>query len=146
MEVVTKSDIITKQVLNELTGELESKTFREELRRKTIRGGFNLMYHKSYEQVTEAVVKSNIDMQLFNWVTNKFTYQKVDVPLVYSECSIRVAQSKFSVFIKRLLDERYILRISRGVYRLNPFIYVPFRADGSELQEEWNRIIKRQSR
>jgi hypothetical protein len=140
MEVVTKLAIITKQVLNETTGELESKVFKEEKTRTTIRGGFNLMYHKSYEQVIESVMRSNTDTKLFNWITNQFTYQKVEVPLIYADCEIKVAQSKFSTFVKRLLDEGYLMRVSRGVYRLNPFIYIPFKANGPELQSQWNEI------
>ena len=140
MEVVTKLDIITKQVLNETTGELESKTFREEKTKTTVRGGFNLMYHKSYEEVTEAAVKSNTDIKVFNWITNRFTYQKVDVPLLYNDCTIEISQPQFTRLIKRLLDLSYLKRTGRGIYRLNPFIYLPYKADGAELQKEWKEL------
>lgn len=142
MEVVTRTDIITHKVLNEATGELESKQFIEQKTKKTIRGGFNLMYHMKYEEVNESVVTSKTDLKLFNWITNRFTYQKVDVPLIYSECNIPLSQPKFSRFIKSLVEVNYLLRTSRGVYRLNPFIYVPFRADGSELQAEWMELTQ----
>lgn len=105
---------------------------------KKLRGGFNMIYHKSYEEITEEAIKSNNDVKLFNWVTNQFTYARVEVPLVYADCTVDVSQPTFSRMIKTLVRLKYIKRVGRGIYRLNPFIYVPFRADGSELQQEWN--------
>ena len=140
MEVITKSIIITQKVLNESTGELETKSFKEEKSSKTIRGGFNLMYHKSYEEITETVITSKKDMQLFNWITNRFTYARIESTVLYSECPINVAQSKFATFVKKLVTVEYLKRVSRGIYRLNPYVYVPFRANGELLQKEWNEL------
>ena len=109
---------------------------------KKIKGGFNMIYHKSYEQITEEAIKSNKDLKLFNWITNRFTYNKVEVPLVFTECPIDVSQPQFSRMIKQLNELDYIMRVSRGIYRLNPFIYVPFRASAEELQHEWETIKK----
>ena len=99
-----------------------------------------MIYHKSYEQITEEAIKSNKDLKLFNWITNRFTYNKVEVPLVFTECTIDVSQPQFSRMIKQLNELDYIMRVSRGIYRLNPFIYVPFRASAEELQHEWKTI------
>ena len=142
MTIVTKQDIITHQVLNDNTGELEVKTFIEQKIAKNIRGGFNMIYHKSYEEVTETAVKSNNDIKLFNWITNQFTHARVEVPLVFTTCPIKVSQPSFSRMIKLLVELNYILRVSRGLYRLNPYVYVPFKANGSELQAEWLKLTK----
>ena len=132
--------IITKRVLNDNTGELESQDYRSVPNKSSIRGGFNLMYHKSYEEVIEQAIKSNTDIKLFNWITNKFTYQRVETTLIFSECSVKISQPQFSRMIKKLTDLNYLKRISRGIYRLNPFIYIPYKASGSELQHEWNEL------
>jgi len=142
MEIVTKQRIISEKILNKDTGQLEDIIFTEQHKSKKIRGGFNLMYHKSYEEVTEQVIKSNKDVRLFNWITNQFTYARIEVPLVYSQCDIEVSQPQFSRMIKQLLELNYIKRISRGIYRLNPFVYVPFRANAEELQHEWDELSK----
>jgi len=134
---VSKSLIITHKVLNEATGELEPTEFTEVAKKSRIKGGFNLMYHKSYEEVVEAVISSNTDMRLFNWVTNQFTYKTSIAQLVHKQCSVQVSQPKFSKFIKLLLDVEYIRRVGRGVYMLNPFIYVPYKANAAELQNDW---------
>jgi len=136
LQVVTKSDIVTHKIFNEDTGELESKDFREVKETKKIKGGFNLMYHKSYEEITEQALKSSTDIKVFNWITNRFTYMRVESPILYSECPIDVSKPQFVRLVKRLVELDYLRRVSRGIYRLNPFIYVPFRADGSELQKE----------
>ena len=129
--------IITKRVLNDNTGELESQDYRSIPKKSSIRGGFNLMYHKSYEEVIEQAIKSNTDIKLFNWITNKFTYQRTETTLVFSECNIDLSQPQFSRMIKRLIELNYLKRISRGIYRLNPFIYIPYKANAVELQSEW---------
>ena len=131
---------ISKKVLNEDTGELESKEFKEQYKKSSIRGGFNLMYHGKYEEVTEQALKSGTDIKIFNWITNSFKYQKVDVPLTYDRCKIKVSKAQFSKVLKRLVELKYIKRTSRGIYRLNPFIYVPYKANGAELQQEWEEL------
>lgn len=143
MEYTTKSDIIHKQVLNKKTGELEDKEFQEVKKSKQIKGGFNMIYHKSYEEIMEEVIKSNKDLKLFNWITNRFTYQRIESPIIYSECEIDISQPSFSKMVKKLNDLEYIIRVSRGIYRLNPFIYVPFRGDATELQKEWKQIVNK---
>lgn len=142
MEYTTKSSILTQQVLNQATGELETQILREEKTIKRVRGGFNMIYHKSYEQIMEAVIRSNKDLKLFNWITNQFTYARVEVPVVYSECTIDVSQPVFSKLVKQLVELNYLLRVGRGIYRLNPFIYVPYKGDSSILQDEWNQLVK----
>lgn len=140
MRFEKSTHIMTQKVLNEATGELEPKDYKKIKKITHLRGGFNLMYHKSYEEVTETAIKSNTDIKLFNWITNQFTYQKVDVPLPYGSCNIDISQPQFSRMIKRLLELDYLLRTSRGIYRLNPYIYLPFRSNGEELQKEWKEL------
>jgi len=140
LEYITRSEIITHRVLNDNTGELETKDFKQLSISKNIKGGFNLIYHKRYEDITEEVVNSKKDIKLFNWVTNQFTYRRIETPIVYSICTVEVSQSQFAKFIKKLVKLKYILRVSRGIYRLNPFMYVPFRADAVELQKEWREL------
>ena len=134
----TVDKIVSHKILNEDTGEVETRDFKEIQKRKKVKGGFNMIYHKSYEEVMEQSIKSNKDLKLFNWITNQFTYKKSIAPLIYSECKIDISQPTFSKMIKKLLDLGYIKRKGRGLYLLNPFIYLPFKADAEELQKEWN--------
>jgi len=141
MEFITKSKIIPHKILNEATGELEVKDFMEVEKRSRLKGGFNLMYHKSYEEITEKVINSNKDLRLFNWITNQFTYARVESLIIYSACNIGISQSQFAKMVKKLMSQQYIIRVARGIYRLNPYTYVPFRANAEELQREWTEIV-----
>jgi hypothetical protein len=142
MQFVTKLESITHKILNEATGELESKDFKEIRKHRRVKGGFNFMYHKDYEAVTETVVKSNKDLKLFNWITNKFAKTKVEVQIVHSTCDLDISQPVFSKMIKKLIEIKYLKRVGRGIYRLNPFIYVPYQGDVETLQREWNELEK----
>ena len=139
----TVNTIITQQVLNKSTGELESTDFKQVATYKNTRGGFNMIYHIKYEEIMEEAINSKKELMLFNWITNKFTYQRVETPLPFSEVDF-ISKRQFSQMIKLLVIKKYIQRVSKGVYRLNPFIYLPFRADASELQKEWKSMFEAQ--
>lgn len=135
------SEIITKKVLNESTGELESKDFKSIKKTKRIKGGFHMSY-KSYEEVQRNVVFSNNDIKILTLITNQFTYQRVETSLPAEDISKTIGCSRPVVtkFIKRLVEADLLKRVTRGIYRLNPYMYLPFRADGEALQEEWTRL------
>ena len=145
MEYVTKNSIITHKVLNDNTGELESKDFMEIQKRKLVKGGFILMYYKSYEQITESVITSNKDLKLFHWITNQFTKNRIESVITHTACTVDVSQPKFSKFVKQLVELNYLCRVSRGIYRLNPFVYVPYQSNAETLQTEWIELTKKAS-
>ena len=142
MEFYTTVNIIPKKVLNENTGELEDKQFIEKKYKKRIKGGSNIMYHLDFFEIERQAIKSQKDVELFVWITNQFTYKQVEAHISYSKCPIKISESQYKKMIRRLLDLGYLMRISRGVYRLNPFVYVPYKADASELQKEWIELEK----
>jgi hypothetical protein len=39
-----------------------------------------------------------------------------------------------------MLQADMLMRISRGIYRFNPYMYIPYGGDGETLQKEWNEI------
>ena len=50
---------------------------------------------------------------------------------------LKTSQQKVSGIIKRMVDEDVLRRVSRGIYKLNPFVYMPYMANGEKLQKEW---------
>jgi predicted transcriptional regulator of viral defense system len=96
-----------------------------------------------YELIMELVINSNKEMKLFNWITNQFTKNRVETYITYSACKedgIDISKSQFTKMVKILIDERYLMRIRRGIYRLNPFVYLPVMADAELLQREWRSL------
>ena len=100
------------------------------------------MHYKSYEQITESVITSNKDLKLFHWITNQFTKNRIESAITHTACTVDVSQPKFSKFVKQLVELNYLCRVSRGIYRLNPFVYVPYQSNAETLQAEWLTLIK----
>jgi len=141
MEIVTTSRIIEHSVLNADTGELQRVAFREEKTKKSIRGGFRMTY-PSYDEALLKVIKSAKDLEITIFIRELFTYQRVEVVLVKSDIAndLNVSEQKATDVIKRMINASLLKRVARGTYRLNPFMFLPFRADGSVLQKEWKGL------
>ncbi len=136
--------IVTKEVLNNNTGELETIDFKELKQSKRIKGGFKMIY-SSYDDALLQIVKSGKDLEIVIHIRDKFTYARPECVLSAVDLSneLNIAKSKITEIINRMVKSKLIMRVSRGVYRLNPFMYLPFRCNGEELQSEWNHITKK---
>jgi hypothetical protein len=135
--------IVSLKVLNEQTGEHEDKRYREEREIKAIRGGYRRMY-KDYDAALIDIVKSGKDLELLIVVRDQFTYMRVECVIAKADIAkmVGVSERKVTDMVNRMVDAKLLGRIARGVYRLNPFMYLPFRADGEQLQLEWRSIFQ----
>lgn len=143
MQFITTKQSITHKILNETTGELEPKQFDEIVKKKRIKGGFRMTY-KSYDDALLAIVKSTKDLELVIFIRDMFTYRQVEVNLStsYLQEQTGMAKSKITEVISRMVAAELLRKVRRGVYKLNPYMYVPFRADAETLQAEWLTLIK----
>lgn len=143
MQFITTKQSITHKILNETTGELEPKQFDEIVKKKRIKGGFRMTY-KSYDDALLAIVKSTKDLELVIFIRDMFTYRQVEVNLStsYLQEQTGMAKSKITEVISRMVSAELLRKVRRGVYKLNPYMYVPFRADAETLQAEWLTLIK----
>ena len=146
MQFTTTKQSITHKILNETTGELEPKQFDEIVKKKRIKGGFRMVY-KSYDDALLAIVKSTKDLELVIFIRDMFTYRQVEVNLStsYLQEQTGMAKSKITEVISRMVASELLRKVRRGVYKLNPYMYVPFRADAEELQSEWIKLIKKEN-
>lgn len=145
MEFTTVSRILTQQTLNKITGEIEDVEYKEIKEKKQIRGGFRMVY-KDYDTVLLSIVKSGKDLELLLFIRDLFTYNKIEIYIQSTEISksFKVAKSKVSMIIKAMVDNKLLMRVDRGVYRLNPFMYLPYRSEAEVLQREWKFIEEKQ--
>jgi len=134
--------IITQFVLDKNTGEVKPVDFKEEFKTKRIRGGFRMVY-KEYDKAISEIISSKKDYDIVIYIRDKFTYNKIEVYLSSTDISkaMNVSKSKVDLLIKKMKENYLLLKISRGVYRLNPFMYIPYRSDAESLQKEWNELI-----
>lgn len=135
-------DIITRTVLNEASGELEQVDFRQVKERTQIKGGFG-MYYKSYEETIEHLIDSKLDWKIWVAVKNHFTWRRVETSLDMTKLAkdLGCSRAKIGTVVKKAVEIKLLLRVSRGIYRLNPFMILPYRADGAELQAEWLALV-----
>jgi len=145
MEFTTVSRILTQPTLNKITGEIEDVEYKEIKEKKQIRGGFRMVY-KDYDTVLLSIVKSGKDLELLLFIRDLFTYNKIEIYIQSTEISksFKVAKSKVSMIIKAMVDNKLLMRVDRGVYRLNPFMYLPYRSEAEVLQREWKFIEEKQ--
>lgn len=145
MEYYKTSESITKRVLNEASGTLEEVTFRSEKERKRIKGGF-AMYYKSYEEAVANIINSKLDYTILLELKRQFTYARIECVISATELSKKLgcAKSKVNTIISAMVREQLLLKVARGVYRLNPYMVLPFKSDGELLQREWSQIVSEQ--
>ena len=138
--------IISQVVLNEDTGELETQDLKVlEIKKPKAKGGFRMTYCK-YDEVQIKVVTSSTDMKIFHEIKNCFTYSQIEVCFnldrkkqiaKYCECSVKSVER----MIKKMTEEKLLGKISRGVYRLNPFMFIPFGCKARKLQDYWRETF-----
>ncbi len=135
--------IITQQVLNKDTGELESQDYKAVESKRTIRGGFMISY-KSYDEIQVETLKSALDIKIFLYIRDKFTYKRIESSLSARTIAddLSTTPSKVSTLIKVLVKKDFLKRIDRGIYRMNPFMFIPYKSKGTTLQKEWTQLEK----
>ena len=141
MIFTTTEEIITKQVLNETTGEVESQDFKQLKKHKKIRGGFRMVY-LLYDEAVHKVISSKKDFEIITGIREMFTHKKTEVELSPTDLAKRynVSRRKVSELLKKLKEVKMLTLVYSTSYRFNPFMYVPYRANGEELQNEWNQL------
>ena len=133
---------MTKLVLNEKTGELETELFIRDMRVKN-RGkqGWTKMYKNGYDMVM-LNLNSKLEMRMFIAIRDSFTKNRVETSISQVKLAKEFDTTKSTVnrLIKKLVEIEFLMKIERGIYRMNPFIYLPYQDDAQLLQEEWKEL------
>ena len=135
-----KMKIYTELVCDRETGELSTKDYTEIPIRKNLRGGFNIVYMNEYEKASTTVVYSNLDFRLLSQIRSLFkkTQTEVTVPISKLAKANDTSRQTVSKVVSKMLQADMLMRMSRGIYRFNPYMYIPYGGDGETLQKEWN--------
>jgi len=132
------SKSIIKQLLTP-NSEIETIRMREDVTYKEQKKqGWISMYKDGYDK-TIMCLKSDLEKSVFMQVRDMFTRSQTEVNV--SQVKIAKAHKStaptISKIVKKLVDVGFLMKVSRGVYRMNPFVLVPYQADGLKLQKEW---------
>ena len=146
-----KYRLLTENVIDSTTGEIFTKDFKEIVTKSNLKRGFRMVY-ALYDEAQLHIVKGEKDLAVMLHIRNLFTRTKVEIQLnarkIAKEVVIKkdnkvekgVGVSKVSTVIRRMVESNLLMRIDRGLYRLNPFAYLPYQSDGALLQKEWLKL------
>jgi len=100
------------------------------------------VYMNEYEKASVNVVYSNLDFRLLSQIRSLFkkTQTEVAIPISKLAKANDTSRQTVSKVINKMLQADMLIRISRGIYRFNPYMYIPYGGDGETLQKEWNEI------
>ncbi len=98
------------------------------------------MIYKSYDEAVSEVIRSKMDYDVLVLIRQKFTHKQTEVFLSPIDIikSIGTSRQNVTSIINRMMKSDLLKRVSRGTYRLNPYMYIPYQALGAELQKEWD--------
>jgi hypothetical protein len=142
LKYIITETIITKNILNNKTGEIDEEEFiQRKSKSRTSKGGWRMMYSdfeyvlinmKSQKEIKALIqLKNMFKASISQIVINKSTMCK----------NFGMTRVTFSNFISRLISYNFLIELEDKQYRMNPFMYLPYKSSGRELQDEWERII-----
>ena len=139
------TESMTKLVLNETSGELETQLFIRDIEVKNSgKQGWTKMYKNGYDMVM-LNLNSKLEMKIFIAIRDSFSRSKIEINISQVKLAEKFNTTKSTVnrFIKKLVEIGFLIKIERGIYRMNPFIYVPYQADAPFLQAEWTELTRK---
>jgi hypothetical protein len=142
--MVYYSEIITKQILNEQTGEIEKVSFTKDAQiTNNGKGGWRKMYTNGYDEAMFQL-KSTLEMKLFVDVRDRFTATKSRVAINQAKLARQYNSTPATInkFFKKMIQVGFLTKDDEGAYLMNPFIFIPYQADAKKLQDEWTALVR----
>ena len=122
------TESMTKLVLNETSGELETQLFIRDIEVKNSgKQGWTKMYKNGYDMVM-LNLNSKLEMKIFIATRDSFSRTKIETNISQVKLAEKFNTTKLTVnrFIKKLVEIGFLIKIERGIYRMNPFIYISY--------------------
>ena len=141
MEYITRQKVVTQRVLDETSGEIKDQVYEERIKKKRIKGGFRMVY-REYDAAVLQVIKSQKDLEVLLRIRELFSKSRIEVAINAKEIAVKAdtVASKVNSIRKKMEEVGLLKRVYRGIYRMNPYMYVPTMANAEVLQEEWNKL------
>ena len=145
----TSKAIITKTVVDLQTGEIKEEEYIQKKEIKSLKGGFYMGYKELNEAIAD-IANSRKEYMTVWKIINEFTYKKTEVSFNVKRIAKELNDNKYGYkidnkfvykIINRMVENDILMNIGKS-YRINPFMYVPYKADIGKLQEEWTKLKK----
>ena len=144
MPYIKTDIIISKSVLNNKTGEINQEEFIfKKSQVETAKGGWRMVY-KDFDYILLSM-KSPNEIRILLQIRDLF---KASLSIVVinktTMCKkMKTTRATLSKFISRLIQYDFLMELEDKQYMMNPFMYLPHRSNGRELQNEWMDIRSR---
>ena len=141
MPHIKTDTIITKSVLNNKTGEISQEEFiLKKSQTNLVKGGWRMVY-KDFDYILLSM-KSPNEIRMLLYIRDLF---KASLSIVVinktTMCKkMKTTRATLSKFISRLIQYDFLMELEDKQYMMNPFMYLPHRSNGRELQNEWMDI------
>ncbi len=140
------TNYLQRTLLNDRTGELEPVTFKQVVSSVKIgRQGWRKMYPNNYDLLIFEL-KSDLEKILFMDIRNRFTKDRPEIMLNQSELARKYDTTPPTVnkFIRKLESVPFLYKVDKGIYRMNPYTYLPYHANAEELQKVWDSYFNQE--
>ena len=130
---------ISEQVLNVNTGEFETKLFTEDVSyTNNIKRGYRRMY-TGYDEVVIAM-SSPKESEIMIDIRDMFSKERFIISINQSTLAKKhnVSREKVNKLVRKLCEKKLIRKEDNSVYRLNPYIYIPYNANAELMQRQWD--------
>ena len=133
---------ITIPTLNSSTGEVQNRTFTEDIQFKQgKKQGWTTMYKINYDEVM-MTLKSDLEKKIFFLIRDSYTKSQTEVSFNKTKIAKKFKSTRPTVsrLFSKLEKIDFLKKTDDGSYRMNPYCYIPCKADGLILQEEWTAL------
>ena len=131
-----------KQTVDE-HGEVKDERYTRDTKyTKNGKQGWIRMYKNGYDE-TMIQLKSTLEMNIFIYIRDEFTKNQEEVGFVQVDMAkkFNTTPHKINHLMRKLVDVGFLMKIRRGVYRMNPYILAPYQANLQNLQDHWDNIV-----
>ena len=97
--------------------------------------------YPEYDIVIQKIIKSKKDLEIVLYIKNMFTEKEIKISPRTIAIELKTSKKKIYDILHIMLSTKLIISIKALVFRLNPYIIIPFGFNGAELQQEWDEII-----
>jgi predicted regulator of amino acid metabolism with ACT domain len=100
------------------------------------------MVYSTYDEAVASIITSKVDFIILVHIRDLFTYMQTEVSISSADIAklFGVSKPKVTRLISAMLEHSLLYRVSKGIYRLNPFMFLPYKSNGATLQADWKTL------
>lgn len=133
--------VLKIEYFDDETGEVRSDKYK--FGKSRIKYGFSICYPALFDALSN-VIRSNVDAKIVFYIISLFKSKTNKTEIDYIEVAkmFNVSSSKVSKLLGRMVKYEILMRVGRGKYLINPFMYIPYKANGYYRQNIWKSLKK----